>query len=93
MDRCLPFYFDNLFKGKKVALICVGNFREYLEFDGGGKSKWADDEQRSVERCLTALENFANIFEMNIVGKVSATQSNPEVKKGELVGLGSAIKG
>lgn len=94
MDRCLPFcsyLFSQEFKGKKAALVAVGNFKEYLEFDKNGKSKWARQEKKSVVNCLKALENFSRIVGFNVVGKIYAAQSNPKAKQKELIRLGKKL--
>lgn len=82
MDRCLPFchYFSSELKDKPVALVAVGNFEEYLEFDDQGNSKWDKEEKESVNRCLNAMENFSTHIGLNTIGKVYATQSNPKAK-------------
>ena len=94
MDRCLPFcsyLFSKELKGKKTALVAVGNFKEYLELNKNGNSKWAKEEKRSVLICLKALENFSRIIGLNIIGKVYATQSNPKVKQKKLISLGKRL--
>ena len=91
MDRCLPFYFSKELQNKKVALVAVGNFEEYLEFDENGKSKYEKEGTRTVLRCLKALENFSRIIGFNVIGKVYATQSNPKIKQKELICLGQKL--
>jgi len=94
MDRCVFFCHEVLsseLKGKKVALVTVGNFEEYLEFDDQGNSKWDKEETKSVLKCLDALEHFSDIVGFNIVGKVYATQSNPRDKEKELIHLGKQL--
>lgn len=94
MDRCLPFcsyLFSQELKGKKAVLLTVGNFKEYLEFDENGKSKWKKDEKRSVTNCLKTMENFSRVVGFNVVGKVYATQSNPKAKEKELIRLGKKL--
>lgn len=91
MDRCVPFYFSEKLKEKKVILLSVGNMKEYLEFDSEGKSKWAEEEEMSVLRCLEALENFSKIVGFEVIGKLGVTQSNPRARRNELVELGRRI--
>jgi len=94
MDRCLPYYFENLSEDiakKKVVLLSVGGFEEYLEFNEDGSSKWDDEEKKSVSRCLDALENFSKLVGFEVIGKLGVTQSNPKAKEKELVELGRRI--
>jgi len=94
MDRCLPFcsyLFSKELQGKNAALVAVGNFEEYIEFDEEGKSKWEKEETKSVLNCLRALENFSRIVGFNVIGKVYATQSNPKTKQKDLIHLGKKL--
>lgn len=92
IDRCLPFWFSRKLEGKKAALVTVGNFEEYLEFDKKGKCKWHKEEIQSVKSCLKALEVFCDHLGINVIGSVYAVHSAPELKKQALVRLGRKLK-
>lgn len=94
MDRCLPFYFSKELKDKKVGLVSVGGFPEYIEMDALGNCPWCEEDgecEETVARCLKSMEYFCNLVGMEVVGKVSAIHGNPEEKNSELVGLSNKI--
>lgn len=92
MDRCLPLYFSKVLKNKKVGLVTVGNFKK-------DEVRWLDDFspvpieeiQKTVQKCINNMENFCNQLELKIIGKVYASNSNPEAKKDELIQLGKRL--
>lgn len=92
MDRCLPFYFSRRLQDKKTALVTVGNFEEYLEFDKDGKCKWHKEEQKAVKRCLRSMEYFSQLLGFEVVGSVSVIHSQPQNKEKELMELGQKLK-
>ncbi len=90
MDRCLPFYLSKELKGKKAALVSVGNFK-HNERDDEGNCKWCKEETKSVLRCLDSLRNFSSHLGLNIVGEVYAIHSEPSAKDNELISLGKKL--
>ena len=90
MDRCLPLYLSDKLKGKKAALVSVGNYAggELLK---GNKNISQLVEEESVKKCISALENFCNHLGLKVVGSVYAVRSNPEEKEAELIELGKKL--
>lgn len=100
IDRCLPLYLSEKLKGKKVALISVGNFGkgEVRYLDGFNiekamkdpiKRKWLE---RTIRRCMGILKFFCTYhMEMKVVGSVIAINGNPKSKERELVRLGKKL--
>lgn len=94
MDRCLCFYFSEEMKGRRVALVSIGNFTEHLEFNDAGNCVWCQRGNRcteTVERCMKSLEYFCEILGMKIIGKVLAIHGDPKSKDRELEKLGQKI--
>src|SRR3989339_441487 len=88
MDRCLPFYFSEELKGKKVGLVSIGGFKELIEKDEKGNCLWCGETgncKRTVERCLNSMEYFCNLLGVEVIGKVVAIHGSPELKDGELL--------
>jgi len=92
-DRCLPFYFSRKLEGKKVGLVSVAGFEEYIEYDKGGNCEWCkkDECADSVEHCLQAMEYFCKHVGMDVVGQVAAIHGNPEAQDNALVRLGGKL--
>lgn len=90
MDRCLPFYFSNELKDKKVALVTVGNYRggEILR---GKKNIDGVIEIKSVKKCIDALESFCIHLGLHVIGSVYATRGDPKEKEEELKKLGKKL--
>lgn len=99
MDRCLPLYFSRTLKGKKSALVAIGNFKKE-------EVKWLDNfnpeeaiknpiikvkMQETVQKCITSMENFCNQLGLKIIGSVYAINSEPEVEKDKLIQLGKKL--
>jgi multimeric flavodoxin WrbA len=91
IDRCLPFYFSERMKDRKVAFATVGNFHHLLEFKRDGNCKWHKEEIASVKSALKSLEDFANILQMKIIGSVYALHSEPEKYDKKLNNLGKRL--
>jgi len=94
MDRCLPFYFSGQLAQEKVALLTIGGFKEYIEYDDLGNCKWCLENnacQNSVDQCMQTMENFCRLLNLSIIGKVSAIHGDPLEKEKELKELGEKI--
>ncbi len=99
MDRCLPLYFSEKIKGKKVALVSVGNFKEgeIIFLDNYNPNEAIKDPifkkemEDSVKNCIDNMKNFCKAMKFKIVGSVIAINSNPEAKKKELIKLGKKL--
>jgi len=95
MDRCAPFYFSQELKGKKVVLLSVGGFKEYVPFDKEGNCEWCDEDDdctKTVQKCIDAMKSFCFHLGMEVVGEVGAIHGSPEDKVGELEELAKKIK-
>jgi len=90
IDRCLPFYWSKQLRGKKAALVAVGNFK-HDDKDEQGNCKWCKEETASVLSCLNALESYCKILELDVIGAVYATHSDPKAKEEELIKLGKRL--
>lgn len=99
IDRCLPLYLSEKLKGKKTALVSVGNFREG---EANFLDNWNPNEaikdpalkkemEDSVRNCINNLKNFCRIMGLGVVGSVFAINSDPESKKKELIKLGKKL--
>jgi len=91
MDRCLPFYFSGELKGKRVGLVSVGGFKEYIRYDVDGDCFWCQIDNacaRTVERCLNSLSYFCDHLRIEVVGRVAAIHGSPELRDKELLELG-----
>ena len=100
MDRCLPLYLAEKLKGKKAALLTVGNFRKgEARFLDGFDIEVAmnDPAQRKalakpIKKCLAVMESFCrDHMMMRMAGKVMAINSDPKSKNKELVKLGRKL--
>lgn len=100
IDRCLPLYLSEKLKGKKAALLSVGNFKKgevrFLDgFDIDKEIKKPEGRKilsKSVSRCLDILRFFCSQhLQMTIVGSVAVIGSDPESKQKELVKLGKKL--
>lgn len=94
MDRCLPFYFSKKLKNKKVGLVSVAGFKEYIEYDKEGNCIWCKENEcvESVEHCLQSMSYFCKHTEMDIIGQVAAIHGSPEEKDEDLIKLGNKLK-
>lgn len=101
IDRCLPLYLSEKLKGKKVALVTVGNFKKeevrYLDnFDPEVAVKTPEGRKslrKTIKRCMDIMKDFCtHHMKMNLVGSVIALYGGqPELKKNELIKLGKKI--
>jgi len=100
IDRCLPLYLSEKLKGKKVALISIGNFGkgEVKYLDGFDVEKAMKDPVRkkrlakTIRRCMNIMRFFCTYhMEMKIVGSVIAISGNPEPERNKLIRLGKKL--
>lgn len=100
IDRCLPLYLSEKLRGKKVALVTVGNFKkgEVKYLDGFDVEKAMEDpvERRklgkTIRRCVNIMKVFcSDHMKMKIVGSVITINSDPKSKKNELIRLGKKL--
>lgn len=99
IDRCLPLYLSEKLKGKKVALVSVGNFKEgEVDFlddynpneaikDPVSKKEMED----SVKRCIDSMKNFCEAMKLDIIDTIIAINGNPEPLKKDLIELGKKL--
>ncbi len=100
IDRCLPLYLAEKLKGKKVAILTVGNFKKgevrYLDrFDIDKEMKdpiKRRNLEKTIRRCLNILKFFcANHMGMKIIGSVIIINGDAKSKNNELVKLGKKL--
>jgi len=100
MDRCLPLYLAEKLKGKKAALLVVGNFKkgEVRFLDGFDINKAMKNPaqrkelEKPIRKCLDILKFFcANHMQMKIIGSVIAINGDPGLKAGVLARLGRKL--
>ena len=99
IDRCLPLYLSESLKGKKVALVSVGNFEEgevtYLDDWNPNEaikdSTLKKEMEESVNRCINNMKNFCKAMDLKIVGSVFAINGNPEPERNKLIRLGKKL--
>jgi len=100
MDRCLPLYLAEKLKGKKAALIAVGNFKkgEARFLDGFDIDKAMKDSaqrrelEKPVRKCLNILKSFcADHMQMGIIGSVVAINGGIGLKTDKLERLAKKI--
>lgn len=99
IDRCLPLYLSEKLKGKKAALVSVGNFKEgEVDFSDGYSPNEAiknavlkKEMGDSVKNCLENMKNFCRIMKLKIVGSVFAIDGDPSLMKKGLVELGQKL--
>lgn len=94
MDRCLPFYFSEGLKNKKIILVAMGGFKSLVDYDKDGNCIWCKKNnlcERSVLRCLDSLKYFSEHLGLRIFGTVHAFHGNPQAKEKELIKLGKKI--
>ncbi|MDD4990409.1 MAG: flavodoxin family protein [Candidatus Pacebacteria bacterium] len=99
IDRCLPFYFSEKLKGKKVALVSVGNFRKgevdfldnYNPDDAIKDSELKKEMEDTVKRCIDNMNNFCRAMKLKIVGSVFAINGDPSSVNNELLKLGQKL--
>lgn len=100
IDRCLPLYLSEKLKGKKVALLTVGNFKKgeirYLDnFDIEKAMKNPTGRKeigKTIRRCINIMRFFCtDHMKMKVVGSIIAINSDPETKKNALVKLGKKL--
>ncbi|MDP1538762.1 MAG: flavodoxin family protein [bacterium] len=99
IDRCLPLYLSEKLKGKKVALVSVGNFKE-------GEVNFLDDYnpnetikdptlkkeiEDSVKRCIDNMKNFCEAMNLKIIGSVISINGDPKPERKKLVKLGEKL--
>jgi hypothetical protein len=88
MDRCLPLYFSQRLKGKKIVLLNLANLEELLEFDAQGNCIWHKEETDSALECSNALLSYAKHLELNVIGRVFALHEDPKSIDSELIRIG-----
>ncbi len=100
IDRCLPIYLAEKLKGKKAALVSVGNFRkgEVKYLDGFNIEEVMKNPLKrrglgkTIRRCMNIMKFFCtHHMEMKVVGSVTAINGNPRSKEKELIKLGKKI--
>lgn len=100
IDRCLPFYFSEGLRGKKTALLVVGNFRkEEVRFSDNFDIEKAMQTlagrkrlEEPVKKCLDIMNFFcAQHMGMKIVGSVLAINGDSQSKEKELINLGKKL--
>lgn len=100
IDRCLPLYLAEKLKGKKAALLSVGNFRKgevrFLDgFDIENAMKHREQRKelaKPVRKCLAAMKSFCeDHMMMKVVGTVAAVNGNPKSKEKALIRLGRKL--
>jgi len=99
IDRCLPLYLSEKLKGKKAALVSVGNFKE-------GEVNFLDDYnpneaikgptlrkemEDSVKRCIDNMKNFCEAMNLKIIGSVISISGDPKPEREKLVKLGEKL--
>jgi len=100
IDKCLPIYLSEKLRGKRVALISVGNFGqgEVRYLDGFDIEKAMKDPikrrrlGKTIRRCVDIMKFFCTYhMEMKVVGSVIAINGNPKSKEKELIKLGRKL--
>lgn len=100
MDRCLPLYLAEKLKGKKAALIAVGNFKkgEARFLDGFDIDKATKDPvqrrelEKPVRKCLNILKSFCvDHMQMKIIGDAIAINGGVGLKSKKLEKLAKKI--
>ena len=99
IDRCLPLYFSEKLKNKKVALVSVGNFKEgEVDFLDGYNPNEAiknpalkKEMEDSVKSCLNNMKDFCGAMKLKIVGSVFAINGDPSSVNNKLVELGQKL--
>ncbi len=100
IDRCFPLFLSEKLKGKRVALVSVGNF-------GKGEVRWLDGFdiekvmrdpvkkrmlRKPIQRCMDIMKFFcSHHMEMKIVGSVIAINGSPELERNKLIKLGRKL--
>lgn len=62
MDRCLPFYFSEGLKNKKVVLLAMGGFKSLVEYDEDGNCVWCKNGNECDESVFWAALNVSKYF-------------------------------
>lgn len=99
IDRCLPLYLSEKLKGKKVALVSVGNFKEgeVDSLDDYNPNEAIKDPvskkemEDSVKRCIDSMKNFCEAMKLDIIDTIIAINGNPEPLKKDLIELGKKL--
>lgn len=100
IDRCLPLYLSEKLKGKRVALVSVGNFKkgEVKYLDGFDIEKAMRDPVKrrrlgkTIRRCINIMNFFCTYhMEMKVIGSVIVIDGNPESERNRLVRLGKKL--
>ncbi len=94
MDRCLPFYFSEKLKDKKVVVLAVGGFKNLVDLNKNGVCAWCEKEDacsRTVLRCIDSLKFFSKHMGLNVVGEAHAIHGDPAIIKSELIKIGKSL--
>lgn len=99
-DRCLPLFLAEKLKGRKAALLTVGNFRKgevrYLDdFDVEKEMQNPESRKRlgkTIRRCLDIMKFFCtHHMDMEVIGSAYVINGDPTSKEAELIRLGKKI--
>jgi len=99
IDRCLPLYLSEKLKGKKIALVSVGNFQEgEVNFSDGYNPNEAikdlaskKEMEDSVKGCINNMKNFCEAMKLNIIDSIIAINGNPKSVRQDLIELGKKL--
>lgn len=100
IDRCLPLYLSEKLKGKKVALVTIGNFRkgEVRYLDGYDPEKAIKNPKerkkmgKTMRRCMNIMRTFCSAhMKMKVIGSIIAIGGNPVTEKNKLIRLGRKL--
>lgn len=100
IDRCIPLYLAGGLKGKKAALLSVGNFRKgearfFDKFDIEKAMKCPKQKkelEKPIKKCLNMMKSFCeDHMMMKVVGAVVAVNGDPKSKDKDLIRLGNKL--
>jgi len=99
IDRCLPLYLSEKLKGKKAALVSVGNFKEgevrllddYNPNEAIKDPTLKKEMEDSVKRCIDNMKNFCEAINLKIIGNVISINGDPKPEQKKLVKLGEKL--
>ena len=87
IDRCLPYYFSWELKNKKIWIVSIAWFKEWIEYDKKWNCIWCTKYdnacKKSVLNCIRTINSFCNLLQMNIIWTVYSIHwdTKPEIEK------------